>query len=68
MENPATKTVRDIETSMQPDYAELIYADGRLYMSQVVAQQALQPRARSGTWRSPTARSEHDRLIADRLR
>ncbi len=37
MRNPATKPVRDIEFSMQPDYAEIIYADGRLYMSQVYA-------------------------------
>ncbi|WP_405820761.1 PQQ-like beta-propeller repeat protein [Streptomyces sp. NBC_01390] len=37
MENPATKTVREIEFGMQPEYAELIYADGRLYMSQVYA-------------------------------
>ncbi|WP_330288564.1 outer membrane protein assembly factor BamB family protein [Streptomyces sp. NBC_00576] len=37
MENPATKAVRDVEASMQPDYAEIVYADGRLYMSQVYA-------------------------------
>lgn len=37
MENPAAKAVREIEFSMQPEYAELIYADGRLYMSQVYA-------------------------------
>ncbi|MGY1498411.1 outer membrane protein assembly factor BamB family protein [Streptomyces sp. QTS52] len=37
MENPATKVVREVEASMQPGYAELIYADGCLYMSQVYA-------------------------------
>ncbi|UIX33464.1 outer membrane protein assembly factor BamB family protein [Streptomyces sp. GQFP] len=37
MENPATKAVREVEFSMQPEFAELIYADGRLYMSQVFA-------------------------------
>ncbi|MDW4910471.1 PQQ-binding-like beta-propeller repeat protein [Streptomyces sp. ADMS] len=37
MENPATKAVRDVEFSMQPDFAEIIYADGRLYMAQVYA-------------------------------
>lgn len=37
MENPATKAVREVEAGMQPEYAELIYADGRLYMSQVYA-------------------------------
>ncbi|WP_105974574.1 outer membrane protein assembly factor BamB family protein [Streptomyces geranii] len=37
MENPATKEVREVETSMQPEYAELIYGDGRLYLSQVYA-------------------------------
>ncbi|MDX2544411.1 PQQ-binding-like beta-propeller repeat protein [Streptomyces sp. WI04-05B] len=37
MENPATKAIREIEAGMQPEYAELIYADGRLYMSQVYA-------------------------------
>ncbi len=37
MENPATKAVRAVEASMQPDFAEIIYAGGRLYMSQVYA-------------------------------
>lgn len=37
MENPAAKAVRDVESSMQPEYAEIVYADGRLYMSQVYA-------------------------------
>ncbi|WP_079085114.1 outer membrane protein assembly factor BamB family protein [Streptomyces dysideae] len=33
LENPAAKAVRDVETRMSPDYAELVYAQGRLYMS-----------------------------------
>ncbi|MFF0222675.1 PQQ-binding-like beta-propeller repeat protein [Streptomyces sp. NPDC004629] len=37
LENPATKAVRDAETSMLPDYAEIRYAQGRLYMSAVFA-------------------------------
>ncbi|MGW3192611.1 outer membrane protein assembly factor BamB family protein [Streptomyces ardesiacus] len=37
MENPATEAVRDVESSMSPDYSELIYEQGHLYMSQVYA-------------------------------
>ncbi|MEZ7006197.1 PQQ-binding-like beta-propeller repeat protein [Streptomyces sp. AD55] len=37
LENPATESVRDAETRMSPDYAEFLYSDGRLYMSQVFA-------------------------------
>ncbi|MEU8944549.1 PQQ-binding-like beta-propeller repeat protein [Streptomyces sp. NPDC048489] len=37
LENPATRSVRDAETSMLPDYAEILYGDGRLYMSAVYA-------------------------------
>ncbi|MEG3627201.1 outer membrane protein assembly factor BamB family protein [Streptomyces poriticola] len=37
LENPATEAVRDVETSMLPEYAELRYGQGRLYMSQVYA-------------------------------
>lgn len=37
MENPATKAVREVEFSMQPEFAEIIYGDGRLYMAQVFA-------------------------------
>ncbi|NUP22136.1 MAG: PQQ-binding-like beta-propeller repeat protein [Streptomyces sp.] len=33
LENPAAKTVRDVETRMLPEYAELQYSQGRLYMS-----------------------------------
>ncbi|MFD8539591.1 outer membrane protein assembly factor BamB family protein [Streptomyces rubrogriseus] len=37
LENPATEAVRDVESSMSPDYSELIYSQGRLFMSQVYA-------------------------------
>lgn len=37
MENPATQSTRDAEASMLPDYAEILYGDGRLYMSQTYA-------------------------------
>ncbi|NUS78908.1 MAG: PQQ-binding-like beta-propeller repeat protein [Streptomyces sp.] len=37
LENPATEAVRDVETSMLPDSSELIYHDGRLFMSEVYA-------------------------------
>ncbi|MGD1220088.1 PQQ-binding-like beta-propeller repeat protein [Streptomyces krungchingensis] len=37
LENPAGESVRDAESSMLPEYAEFIYRDGRLYMSQVYA-------------------------------
>ncbi|MFF8032392.1 PQQ-binding-like beta-propeller repeat protein [Streptomyces sp. NPDC016626] len=37
MENPATKAVRDVETRMLPDYAEILYGQGALYMSGVYA-------------------------------
>ncbi|MFJ6833249.1 PQQ-binding-like beta-propeller repeat protein [Streptomyces sp. NPDC091209] len=37
MENPATQSTRDAEASMLPEYAEILYGDGRLYMSQVYA-------------------------------
>ncbi|GAA2589860.1 MULTISPECIES: outer membrane protein assembly factor BamB family protein [Streptomyces] len=37
LENPATEAVRDVESSMSPEYAELIYSQGHLYMSQVYA-------------------------------
>ncbi|POX57076.1 hypothetical protein C3489_02165 [Streptomyces sp. Ru71] len=37
LENPATESVRDVETSMLPDHAELIFANGRLYMADVYA-------------------------------
>ncbi|MFG2682766.1 PQQ-binding-like beta-propeller repeat protein [Streptomyces sp. NPDC048392] len=37
LENPATEAVRDVESSMSPDYSELLYSQGHLYMSQVYA-------------------------------
>ncbi|MEV5437862.1 PQQ-binding-like beta-propeller repeat protein [Streptomyces sp. NPDC052682] len=40
LENPATDSVRDVETSMLPDYSELLFGKGRLYMSQVYASQS----------------------------
>ncbi|GGJ23808.1 outer membrane protein assembly factor BamB family protein [Streptomyces brasiliensis] len=41
LENPATESVRDAETSMSPDYAEIRYARGHLYMSAVFAQKSV---------------------------
>ncbi|MEV7884335.1 outer membrane protein assembly factor BamB family protein [Streptomyces sp. NPDC002817] len=37
LENPATEAVRDVETSMLPEYSEILYRDGRLFMAQVYA-------------------------------
>ncbi|XUL90364.1 PQQ-binding-like beta-propeller repeat protein [Streptomyces galilaeus] len=37
LENPSTETVRDVETSFLPDYAEILYSEGHLYMSGVYA-------------------------------
>ncbi|WP_328413603.1 PQQ-like beta-propeller repeat protein [Streptomyces violaceus] len=37
LENPASEQVRDVETSMSPDYSEFLYAEGHLYMSKVYA-------------------------------
>ncbi|MEU0073697.1 PQQ-binding-like beta-propeller repeat protein [Streptomyces sp. NPDC006332] len=37
LENPATESVRDAETSMSPDYSEFLYSQGHLYMSAVFA-------------------------------
>ncbi|MDO0927323.1 PQQ-binding-like beta-propeller repeat protein [Streptomyces sp. TG1A-8] len=37
LQNPATRGVRDAETSMLPDFAEILYAKGRLFMSAVYA-------------------------------
>ncbi|MGX1547665.1 outer membrane protein assembly factor BamB family protein [Streptomyces adustus] len=41
MENPATSQVHTVEQSMLPEYAEILYAGGRLYMSQVFANKPL---------------------------
>ncbi|CCK29511.1 secreted protein [Streptomyces davaonensis JCM 4913] len=37
MENPADEAVMDVERSMLPDYAEILYTQGRLFMSDVFA-------------------------------
>ncbi|MDN3023148.1 PQQ-binding-like beta-propeller repeat protein [Streptomyces sp. S.PB5] len=37
LEMPAVETVRDVETSFLPDSHELLYHDGRFFMSQVYA-------------------------------
>ncbi|MEV6959277.1 PQQ-binding-like beta-propeller repeat protein [Streptomyces sp. NPDC051207] len=37
LENPATESVRDAETSLLPDFAELLFSQGRFYMSAVYA-------------------------------
>ncbi|MFD5132183.1 outer membrane protein assembly factor BamB family protein [Streptomyces olindensis] len=37
LENPASDQVRDVETSMSPEYSEFLYGDGQLYMSKVYA-------------------------------
>ncbi|MHC3470666.1 outer membrane protein assembly factor BamB family protein [Streptomyces sp. 7R007] len=37
LENPSTESVRDAESSMSPDYSEILYAQGHLYMSGVYA-------------------------------
>ncbi|MFJ8542832.1 PQQ-binding-like beta-propeller repeat protein [Streptomyces sp. NPDC093586] len=37
LENPENEAVHDAETSMSPDYSEILYSQGRLYMSEVFA-------------------------------
>ncbi|MFR0353091.1 PQQ-binding-like beta-propeller repeat protein [Streptomyces sediminimaris] len=37
LENPSTEQVRDAETRMSPDYSEILYSQGHLYMSGVYA-------------------------------
>ncbi|GGT26460.1 outer membrane protein assembly factor BamB family protein [Streptomyces chromofuscus] len=37
MENPGTESVRDVESGMAPGYGEVLYSQGRLYMSEVYA-------------------------------
>lgn len=37
MENPGDESVRDAETSFSMDYAEILYSDGRMYISEVMA-------------------------------
>jgi len=40
LENPSTETVRSAETTFLPDYAEILYGEGHLYMSAVYADKA----------------------------
>ncbi|MEW2620670.1 PQQ-binding-like beta-propeller repeat protein [Streptomyces sp. NPDC048106] len=40
LENPSTESVRRAEGGMLPDYAEILYANGRLYMSDVFVDKA----------------------------
>ncbi|MEV1061749.1 PQQ-binding-like beta-propeller repeat protein [Streptomyces sp. NPDC050263] len=37
LQNPATESVRDLETAMSPEYSEVLFAQGRLFMSEVYA-------------------------------
>ncbi|MGW1166438.1 outer membrane protein assembly factor BamB family protein [Streptomyces sp. NPDC002550] len=37
LENPSTQSVRQAESTMMPDYAEILFGHGRLYMSDVFA-------------------------------
>ncbi|MBG0854675.1 PQQ-binding-like beta-propeller repeat protein [Streptomyces spinoverrucosus] len=37
MENPGTDSVRDVESGKEPGYGEVLYSQGRLYMSEVYA-------------------------------
>ncbi|WEO96945.1 PQQ-binding-like beta-propeller repeat protein [Streptomyces sp. FXJ1.172] len=53
LENPSAQSSRDVETTMLPDYAEILFAKGHLYMSQVFAQ-------RKGT----TSYSKEDLVVA----
>ncbi|MEV6124331.1 PQQ-binding-like beta-propeller repeat protein [Streptomyces sp. NPDC052077] len=41
LENPAAEGVRDAEARMSPQYSEIIYSQGRLYMSQVFASELI---------------------------
>ncbi|GHF04647.1 hypothetical protein GCM10018772_32360 [Streptomyces fumanus] len=43
LENPGTEAVRDVEASMLPEYSELLFRQGRLYMSQVYASEPSGP-------------------------
>ncbi|WP_367322554.1 PQQ-binding-like beta-propeller repeat protein [Streptomyces sp. HUAS ZL42] len=40
LENPDSEAVRDAETSMSPEYAEILYSQGHLYMAGVYADEA----------------------------
>ncbi|WP_406059030.1 PQQ-like beta-propeller repeat protein [Streptomyces sp. NBC_01077] len=36
LENPADKTIHDVENSFSPDYSEILYRDGRVFMSDMM--------------------------------
>ncbi|MFF8510895.1 PQQ-binding-like beta-propeller repeat protein [Streptomyces sp. NPDC015492] len=36
LENPADKSIHDVENSFSPDYAEILYRDGRVFMSDMM--------------------------------
>ncbi|MBL3667599.1 PQQ-binding-like beta-propeller repeat protein [Streptomyces sp. M2CJ-2] len=44
LENPATDAVRDVETSMSPEHSEVLFGQGRLYMSEVYASESTSDR------------------------
>ncbi|MGW2045167.1 outer membrane protein assembly factor BamB family protein [Streptomyces sp. NPDC001858] len=37
LQNPATDSVRDLETTLSPEYSEVLFVQGRLFMSEVHA-------------------------------
>ncbi|MEU3613919.1 PQQ-binding-like beta-propeller repeat protein [Streptomyces sp. NPDC006872] len=37
LQNPSTDSVRDLETTLSPEYSEVLFAQGRLFMSEVYA-------------------------------
>ncbi|MEU6556106.1 PQQ-binding-like beta-propeller repeat protein [Streptomyces sp. NPDC046915] len=53
LENPATESVRDAETNMLPEYAEILYSQGHLYMSAIYADD-----------KSGSSSSEEDLVVA----
>jgi outer membrane protein assembly factor BamB len=55
LENPSTETVRSAETTFLPDYAEILYGEGHLYMSSVYADKASSSSTATRTWRSLSA-------------
>ncbi|WP_406727167.1 PQQ-binding-like beta-propeller repeat protein [Streptomyces sp. GD-15H] len=44
LENPATESVRDVETGMSPGHSEILFSQGRLYMSEVYASESTSDR------------------------
>ncbi|MGC9439825.1 PQQ-binding-like beta-propeller repeat protein [Streptomyces sp. WG5] len=43
LENPATEAVRDVEAGMSPEYSEILYTQGHLYMAEVYASEPVNP-------------------------